>query len=301
MTVPPDDPTGDRPDGTTPEAAPDRPPADATSAGEMTDPEPFGGGLVVVGETTGVTAPEDPTEGHAGYDDPYEDVDHEAEAAAKAEQRNPARVWQIAAAILAVIAIVFAVIAFTGNDEGGGNASAPVTSDQEADLEEIVDSDASSAAELEAKAAQLEKLRQEGADAAAASDQLKADNATLQSDLDAAETRAREAEADATEAVADAQQAAGTAAEATRQVSALTDQVESLNREIGNLSAEADRLSTQNAALQRANDDLVARQRAGDGAVDRAGRRPAEDVPVHARPGRGRAAARRSRLVGAER
>ena len=133
MTVPPDDPTGDRPDGTTPEAAPDRPPADATSAGEMTDPEPFGGGLVVVGETTGVTAPEDPTEGHAGYDDPYEDVDHEAEAAAKAEQRNPARVWQIAAAILAVIAIVFAVIAFTGNDEGGGNASAPVTSDQEAD------------------------------------------------------------------------------------------------------------------------------------------------------------------------
>ena len=85
----------------------------------MTDPEPFGGGLVVVGETTGVTAPEDPTEGHAGYDDPYEDVDHEAEAAAKAEQRNPARVWQIAAAILAVIAIVFAVIAFTGNDEGG--------------------------------------------------------------------------------------------------------------------------------------------------------------------------------------
>lgn len=267
MTVPPDDPTGDRPDDAAPDdGAPAGPADDTTSADDeitadhdhpagLTDPEPVGRGLVVVGETAGVTVPEEPTEGDRGYDDPYEDVDHEAEAAER--KRNPARVWQILAGILAILALVFAVIAFTGDDDEG-KASEPVTTEQEADLEEIVDSDASSAEKLEAKRVQLEKLRQEGADAAAAGEQLKADNVTLQSDLDAAETRAREAEADAQEAVRDAEQAADNVADANRQVSALTDQVESLNREIGSLTTQADRLADQNAALQTANDDLAA-------------------------------------------
>jgi FtsZ-binding cell division protein ZapB len=259
MTVPPDDPTGDRPDDAAPaEAAPAPPQVDDTALGEdtavpMTDPEPVGRELVAAGGTAGVTAPEDSTEGAGGYDDPYEDVDHEAEAA----ERNPVRVWQIAAAVLAVLALVFAVIAFTGRDDES-TASAPVTTDQESDLAVIVDSDATSAAQIEAKRLQLEKLQQESADAAAAGEQLKADNATLQSDLDAAETRAREAEADATAAVADAEQAADTVAEANRQVAALTGQVESLNQEIASLSSQADRLADQNDALQRANDDLVA-------------------------------------------
>jgi predicted RNase H-like nuclease (RuvC/YqgF family) len=227
--------------------------ADDDTALQMTDPEPVGRGLVVAGETTGVTAPEEPTEGDGGYDDPYEDVDHEAEAA----ERNPARLWQIAAAVLAVLALVFAVIAFAGGDDEEP-ASAPVSTEQEADLADIADSEAASAAQLEAKRVQLEKLQQENADAAAAGEQLKADNTTLQSDLDAAETRAKEAEAEATGAVADAEQAADTAAEANRQVAALTAQVESLNREIGSLTSQADRLAEQNDALQQANDDLVA-------------------------------------------
>ena len=176
---------------------------------------------------------------------------------AEGKRRNPARIWQIAAALLAVIALALAVVLITGADDEV-KASPPVTSDQEADLDEIAFSDANSDAKLEAKRAQIETLTNKGADLATAGNELKTANAALQTDLDEATKRASEAEADATAAVAEAQRSADTAAEATAQVDALATQIENLNREIGSLTSEADRLADQNAALQKANDDLAA-------------------------------------------
>ena len=167
---------------------------------------------------------------------------------------DPARWWKVAVAVLAVLALILGVLAVTGRSDSGGEPAAAVTPEQEAALDEIA---TEPTAELDAQRAQIEKLQQESAAATAAAQQLEADNAALQKDLDAAVRRAEAAEKTASVAIEDAGRNGDSAADAGRQVTSLTRQVEALNREIGALTSETARLTQQNAKLEQANGDLA--------------------------------------------